>query len=83
MHYCRIQLSLLASLDGLELDAGAIALFDQHPDQIRSDLKAGLETLLRAYYLRHGFEWLDTFLLSFLAAYIFMGIEEMANVSDP
>lgn len=88
MHYCRVLLLLLESLGSVEETdshpaTGWPAFFDQSPRQIVSDLKASLETLLRAYYLRHGFEWLDTFLLSFLAAYSFMSIDELPVAQGP
>ncbi|EFY95734.2 Zn(2)-Cys(6) zinc finger domain protein [Metarhizium robertsii] len=82
MHYFQILLRLFQSPSlinepGSEADAAVVNLFGQPPQELLSYAKASLETLLRAYYLRHGFEWLDTYLLSLMLDVAFIAIEEM------
>lgn len=82
MHYFQILLRFFQSPSlinepGSEADAAVVNLFGQPPQQLLSYAKVSLETLLRAYYLRHGFEWLDTYLLSLMLDVAFIAIEEM------
>ncbi|KFG80621.1 putative zinc finger protein [Metarhizium anisopliae] len=82
MHYFQILLRLFQSPSlinepGSEADAAVVNLFGQPPQELLSYAKVSLETLLRAYYLRHGFEWLDTYLLSLMLDVAFIAIEEM------
>lgn len=44
----------------------------QHPQEILSNSKRYLETLVRLYYLRHGFEAMDSFMIQFLSLLAFM-----------
>lgn len=41
-------------------------LFGQLPNEIVLHAKASLEILLRAYYLRHGFDYMDSYLIALL-----------------
>ncbi|KAF4466393.1 Zn(2)-C6 fungal-type DNA-binding domain [Fusarium albosuccineum] len=60
---------------GARLDARH--LFHQEPLQIAAHARTSLETLLRLYYLRHGFECLDTYLVSLLIDICSGVIDEM------
>lgn len=48
------------------------------PKTVIAYLEASFETLLRAYYLRHGFEYLDSYLIALLMEVCLASITEMA-----
>jgi|SRR3569833_600804 len=88
MHYFQVQLRLLqtptlfAQGEGPESDTPTQGLFGQPIETLVLHLKASLETLLRVYYLRHGFEWLDTFLVALLALRCLQAMDEMHAHGD-
>lgn len=71
MHYFLVLPKLLQSPSVLD-EAGSggranvLELFGQLPEHIVLHSKATLEILLRAYYLRHGFDYLDSYLIALL-----------------
>jgi hypothetical protein len=82
MHYFQILLRLfqnpsVAIEEAEDRETFAAALAGQSPRQIISHAQASLETLLRAYYLRHSFEWLDTYLVALLAEVCYTTIGAM------
>ncbi|OAA35696.1 Zn(2)-C6 fungal-type DNA-binding domain protein [Metarhizium rileyi] len=82
MHYFQVLLRLLQSpslvnKQGSEAAAAVTDLLGHPPQQLLLHAKVSLETLLRAYYLRHGFEWLDTYLVSLMIETSFIAIEGM------
>ena len=84
MQYYHVLITLfkpftVAEPGGLERNHSATPLFDTPPSEIFSKAKACAETLFRVYYLRHGFEFLDTGLLSFVPPLIFMSIEDIES----
>ncbi|KAF4993698.1 hypothetical protein FDECE_13338 [Fusarium decemcellulare] len=62
---------------GARLDARH--LFHQEPLQIAAHARTSLETLLRLYYLRHGFECLDTYLVALLVEVCTGVIDDMKS----
>lgn len=46
------------------------------------DSRVKLETVLRLYYLRHGFDCWDIFLVQFLAVLAYASLEKMASYAD-
>lgn len=82
MHYFQVLVKLLQSPslsdgEGLEKRANLVNLFGQLPHQIVLHAKGSLEILLRAYYLRHGFDYLDTYLVSLLLETCLVAIDEI------
>ena len=61
MHYHAILVYLFLSFDGPCTED-----FAENPQHIAADSKACFETLIRIYYLRHGFETYDIMLIHFL-----------------
>ena len=55
---------------------------DFHPRNALSQSKVLFETLIRLYYLRHGFELLDFFLVHFLGALMHMTRRAIQNSKD-
>ncbi|KAI9652806.1 MAG: hypothetical protein M1821_007804 [Bathelium mastoideum] len=49
--------------------------------QIRSEARVHLETVIRIYYLRHGFEFYDPTLVLWLAMFGFISVNECRSVS--
>jgi len=65
-----------------EQDAEATAAFrGVRPQEILFNAKICLETLLRIYYLRHGFDHLDAACTGFLIQQGFICIEDMTKTS--
>jgi hypothetical protein len=58
------------------------ALYDVSVQRALNEAKARLETILRLYYLRHGYESYDVFLLSVLSFLGFMQLKTMNSI-DP
>lgn len=84
MHYFQIITRLLRTPSilgesGSEHQVAMANLFGQPPQQILANAMASLETLLRAYYLRHGFEWLDTYLVSVLMEMCLISIDRLED----
>ncbi|KAK4128133.1 hypothetical protein N657DRAFT_564260 [Parathielavia appendiculata] len=66
MHYQNVLIDIMTPI--LDYTCGsACAQLIQTPRDIYTEAVIHFETLLRLYYLRHGFEATDTFLLHFLA----------------
>lgn len=57
--------------------------FHPSPFQVVSEADRSLQTLMRLYYLRHGFETMDTYILSPLAKLAFMALQTIAENSYP
>lgn len=53
------------------------------PSQIVAEADRNLQTLIRLYYLRHGFETMDTFVMSPLAKLAFAALQSIAQNTDP
>ncbi|KAG7405461.1 Nitrogen assimilation transcription factor nirA [Fusarium oxysporum f. sp. rapae] len=68
MHYYNLIVYLLETLRM----TAAPALVDESVQKVLGDAKIKLETLLRLYYLRHGFESYDIFIIILLAFIGFM-----------
>jgi hypothetical protein len=68
MHYYNLIIYLLETLRMTSTPA----LVDESVQKVLSDAKIRMETLLRLYYLRHGFESYDIFVISLLAFIGFM-----------
>ncbi|KAF5559337.1 nitrogen assimilation transcription factor nirA [Fusarium napiforme] len=68
MHYYQLSIFLLETLRMTSTSA----LADESVQKVLSDAKIRVETLLRLYYLRHGFESYDIFAISLLAFIGFM-----------
>ncbi|KAF4430454.1 Nitrogen assimilation transcription factor nirA [Fusarium acutatum] len=68
MHYYNLIIYLLETLRMTSTPA----LVDESVQKVLSDAKIKMETLLRLYYLRHGFESYDIFVISPLAFIGFM-----------
>ncbi|KAJ3538441.1 hypothetical protein NM208_g5904 [Fusarium decemcellulare] len=84
MHYFQIISRLLQhpnllAEEGLGARLDARHLFHQEPSQVVAHARASLETLLRLYYLRHGFECLDTYLVSLLVEVCTGVIDDMKS----
>ena len=79
-HYVTIQLFqplIQSKVDQAEAHDVCERLFNKAPERVISDARIHLETLLRIYYLRHGFEGLDVFLLAPLTLVGFMSLDAM------
>ncbi|KAM5360090.1 hypothetical protein ACJZ2D_014001 [Fusarium nematophilum] len=84
MHYFQIIYRLLQNPrvlaeEGSEVCGDARGLFHLPPPQIAAHARTSLETLLRLYYLRHGFEYLDTYLVSLLVEVCTGTIDDMKS----
>lgn len=71
MHYYQVvnkllQSPTLACEENLDIRSNLIKLFGQLPMELVLNAQASLEILLRAYYLRHGFDYLDAYLVAVL-----------------
>lgn len=82
MHYFQILQRLLQCpcLDDTHPSpeqAAAVNMLGQPPQQMVRESRINLEILLRAYYLRHGFEWLDSYLISVLLDCYVSAVTEM------
>ncbi|PVI01196.1 hypothetical protein DM02DRAFT_717996 [Periconia macrospinosa] len=53
------------------------------PTQIVAEADRSIQTLLRLYYLRHGFETMDTYIMSPLAKIGFMALQIIAENNHP
>ncbi|CAG7565306.1 unnamed protein product [Fusarium equiseti] len=78
MHYYNLIIFLLETLNITSTQA----LYDVSVQRALNDAKARLETILRLYYLRHGYESYDIFLLSLLSFLGFMQLKDMKS-TDP
>lgn len=75
MHYHHLIIFLLETL----CRTSTSALHDQGVQKALNDAKIKMETLLRLYYLRHGFEAYDIFLISLLSFLGFMHIKSLKS----
>ena len=57
--------------------------FHPTPSHIVAESDRNIQTLIRLYYLRHGFETMDTFVLSPLAKLAFASLQSIATNDDP
>ncbi|KAF4344780.1 nitrogen assimilation transcription factor nirA [Fusarium beomiforme] len=73
MHYYHLSIYLLETL----CMSSTQALHDESVQKVLSDAKTRLETLLRLYYLRHGFVSHDVFVLSPLSFLGFMEVKSL------
>ena len=79
MHYFQVLLRLLQTPSILDVGSET-ALTDSFGYNVREIIahsKTSFETLLRAYYLRHSFEWLDSYLVSLLMEVCLMTIGDI------
>ncbi|KAF4460076.1 Zn(2)-C6 fungal-type DNA-binding domain [Fusarium albosuccineum] len=87
MTYHNLVINLFKPLADNELEALDLGTFvkevQQTPKQVVMSATVRLETLFRIYYLRHGFEAMDVFLLHFLNTLGFMALEELKTNKDP
>jgi hypothetical protein len=78
MHYYNLIIFLLETL----IQATAQAVYDVSVQRALNEAKVRLETILRLYYLRHGYESYDIFLVSLLSFFGFMQIKALKS-ADP
>jgi len=78
MHYYNL---IICLLETLTLTCKQ-ALYDVSVQRALNEAKIRLETILRLYYLRHGYESYDIFLLSLLSSLGFMQLRTM-NSTGP
>ncbi|KAM0205110.1 hypothetical protein ACHAQI_009473 [Fusarium lateritium] len=71
MHYHNLSIYLLETL----IVTSKLASYDRSVQKTLSDAKIRLETLLRLYYLRHGYESYDIFMIHLLSFIGFMHIK--------
>lgn len=88
MHYYNTQINLFESLAVTELENLEHSTFAQRmekmPQEVVSDARNRLETLLRLYYLRHSFDTLDFFLTHYLGLLGFISLNDIKmNVDSP
>ncbi|KAF5655412.1 NirA-like nitrate assimilation regulatory protein [Fusarium sp. NRRL 25303] len=76
IHYYNLTVYLLETLRMTT----APALVDESVQKVLSDAKIKMETLLRLYYQRHGFESYDIFIIILLA---FVGFMHAKNLENP
>ena len=84
MQYYHVLISLLKPLtsavpDGIRRSLASTTRFGTPPHELFLQAKACGEMLFRIYYLRHGFEFLDSGLLAFIPPLIFMSIEDIES----
>jgi hypothetical protein len=84
MQYYHILITVLKPFTGGEPGGPerndiATPLFGTPPAKLFLEARACAETLFRVYYLRHGFEYLDSSLLAFVPPLIFMSIEDIES----
>ncbi|KAF5559410.1 nitrogen assimilation transcription factor nirA [Fusarium phyllophilum] len=75
MHYYQLIVFLLETLRMTSTPA----LVDESVHRVLSDAKIRIETLIRLYYLRHGFESYDIFVISLLAFIGFMQAKTLVS----
>ncbi|RBR26560.1 uncharacterized protein FIESC28_00636 [Fusarium coffeatum] len=78
MHYYNLIIFLLETLNVTTPQA----LYDASVQRALNEAKVRLETILRLYYLRHGYESYDLFLLSLLSFLGFMQIKAMNSIDS-
>ncbi|KAF4977105.1 hypothetical protein FDECE_18393 [Fusarium decemcellulare] len=87
MTYYNLVINLFKPLADKELEALELGTFvkevHQTPKQAVMSAMVRLETLFRIYYLRHGFDAMDVFLLHFINTLGFMALEELKTITDP
>lgn len=59
-------------LDDAQNKALALETLEQEPRELLLNAKCSYETIIRLYYLRHGFEALDCFMVHYLSVLAFM-----------
>ena len=74
MHYYNLIIFLLETLNLTSTQARS----DESVQRALNEAKVRLETILRLYFLRHGYESYDIFLLSLLS---FLGFMQLKNMS--
>ena len=84
MHYNALLVHVFepfTAIDVTELEEAATTTqsIENTPHKIASDARDSLEILLRSYYLRHGFEELDSFSIQFLAM---LGARSLAQLKE-
>jgi hypothetical protein len=77
MHFFNLNIYLLETLSV----ASDQAYPSEDVEQLLTDAKIQLETLLRLYYLRHGFESHDIFLVNFLSFLAFMHLRSLKDTA--
>jgi hypothetical protein len=84
MHYHNVLISLFKPLIGITPPAMDVFTVETKPmpQEILELSKVRLETLIRLYYARHGFEYWDTLLLHFLTLQGFNSLEDLARLND-
>ncbi|KAM0241552.1 hypothetical protein ACHAP5_007508 [Fusarium lateritium] len=73
IHYYNLSIYLLETL----IQASKLASYDTSVQKTLGDAKIRLETLLRLYYLRHGYESYDVFMVHLLSFIGFIYIKAM------
>ncbi|KAI9679712.1 MAG: hypothetical protein M1822_007318 [Bathelium mastoideum] len=64
-------------------DSAFVDVVQQTPEEAVWSATVRLETLFRVYYLRHGFDAMDAYLLHFLNTLGFMAIRELESKERP
>ena len=80
MHYCHVIIDLLAPALGQNWTDGGSPI--KSLDQSHSEAILNLETLIRLYYLRHGFESCDAFLIHALGVFGYISIRRVERQED-
>ncbi|KAG7404268.1 Nitrogen assimilation transcription factor nirA [Fusarium oxysporum f. sp. rapae] len=88
MHYYYVLINLHKPVAGMpppkppEVSEREVASANPIEDEF-VDAYIRLETLLRIYYLRHGFDHLDMFLLAYLVFFAFTNLHHLKKSTDP
>ncbi|KAK0730418.1 hypothetical protein B0H67DRAFT_32036 [Lasiosphaeris hirsuta] len=82
MHYNLILTAILKPILSQDWGENTQALSDKSPYQAYANAAISYETTMRLYYLRHGFEGFDSFLVNFLGSLSQMAIDAMEANPD-
>lgn len=83
MHYNLVLTAILKPIRSQDWGENTQALTDKSPYQAYVDAVIRYETTIRLYYLRHGFEGFDSFLVNFLGSLGQMAIDAIEENKDP
>ncbi|KAK3368671.1 hypothetical protein B0H63DRAFT_497828 [Podospora didyma] len=77
MHYCHVVANMFQPLVEPPLGSRGANRTISSAQEVLLDAQIHYETVLRLYYLRHGFEGMDSFLLLLLSTIAFKSIQEI------
>jgi hypothetical protein len=82
IHYWAVTMSLFEHFLTTEIPVTSLLNTVKTPVEIVSEARVNLETTIRIYYLRHGFEYYDSLLVFYLVMLSFIAIKESKSITE-